>query len=53
MLEAIKYAVQHGEFPDGELYIDVLNGNKFGRKMKATFKKMNETSEFKSKIQLR
>ena len=52
MLEAIKYVVQHGEFPNGTLYIACTRGNKFSRKMKATFKKMNKTAEFKYKIEL-
>ena len=52
MLEAIKYVVQHGEFPDGTLYIKVMNGNNFSQEMKATFKQMNTTAEFKNKIEL-
>ena len=52
MLEALKYAVQHGEFPDGSLAICCMRGNKFSRKMKATFKRMNATAEFESKIEL-
>ena len=55
MLEAIKYVVQHGEFPDGQLalHIHCMDGNKFSRKMKATFERMNATAEFENKIQLR
>ena len=52
MLEAMKYAVQHGEFPDGELYISFMHGNKFSEEMKATFEQMNTTAEFRNKIQL-
>ena len=53
MLEAIKYAVQHGEFPDGLLRIDVFNRirNDFSEEMKATFRQMNATAEFKGKIE--
>ena len=36
MLEGIKYVVQHGEFPDGKLDIDVMNQNNFSEVMKAT-----------------
>ena len=51
MLEAMKYAVQHGEFPDGHLYISVRDGNNFSAEMKATFEQMNTTAEFKGKIE--
>ena len=53
MLEAIKYAVQHGEFPDGWLEIRCTKGNNFSEEMKATFRQMNATAEFKDKIQLK
>ena len=53
MLEAIKYAVQHGEFPDGRLAIGFMSGNSFSEEMKATFEQMNATAEFKDKIQLK
>ena len=52
MLEAIKYAVQHGEFPDGYLAINSTDGNNFSEEMKATFEQMNATAEFKGKIKL-
>ena len=52
MLEAIKYAVQHGEFPDGYLAINSTDGNNFSEEMKATFEQMNTTAEFRNKIQL-
>ena len=48
MLEAMKYVVQHGEFPDGYLVIDCMGGNNFSEEMKATFKEMNATAEFKA-----
>ena len=50
MLEAIKYAVQHGEFPDGYLAIFCGDGNNFSEEMKATFEQMNATAEFEDKI---
>ena len=53
MLEAIKYAVQHGEFPDGKLFINFSGGNNFSEEMKATFEQMNTTAEFKNKIVLK
>ena len=53
MLEAIKYAVQHGEFPDGWLEIRCTKGNNFSEEMKATFERMNATAEFEDKIRLR
>ena len=53
MLEAIKYAVQHGEFPKGRLCISFIHGNNFSEEMKATFERMNATAEFKDKIRLR
>ena len=52
MLEAIKYVVQHGEFPDGKLYISFTRGNNFSAEMKATFEQMNTTAEFEGKIEL-
>ena len=52
MLEAIKYVVQHGEFPDGHLQISCMNGNNFSEEMKATFEQLNTTAEFKNKIKL-
>lgn len=52
MLEAIKYAVQHGEFPDGKLFINFSGGNNFSEEMKATFEQMNATAEFENKIEL-
>ena len=52
MLEAFKYAVQHGEFPDGYLAIHCTGGNNFSEEMKATFERMNATAEFKNKIEL-
>ena len=52
MLEAIKYAVQHGEFPKGRLCISFIHGNNFSEEMKATFERMNATAEFKNKIEL-
>ena len=52
MLEAIKYAVQHGEFPDGCLVISFTQGNNFSEEMKATFEQMNATAEFEDKIEL-
>ena len=52
MLEAIKYVVQHGEFPDGRLVITFLESNNFSGEMKATFEQMNATAEFKGKIKL-
>ena len=52
MLEAIKYAVQHGEFPDGQLVIRSTSGNNFSEEMKATFEQMNATAEFENKIEL-
>ena len=52
MLEAIKYVVQHGEFPDGHLRICCTEGNNFSEEMKATFEQMNATAEFKGKIAL-
>ena len=52
MLEAIKYAAQHGEFPDGYLVISSTNGNNFSEEMKATFEQMNATAEFENKIEL-
>ena len=53
MLEALKYVVQHGEFPDGKLRIVFMRNNNFSEEMKATFEQMNQTAEFKSKIRLR
>ena len=53
MLEAIKYVVQHGKFPDGRLAIGFMSGNSFSEEMKATFEQMNATAEFKDKIQLK
>ena len=53
MLEAMKYAVQHGEFPDGDLDIHFMNDNNFSEEMKATFERMNATAEFEDKIRLR
>ena len=50
MLEAIKYAVQHGEFPGGRLRICCMDGNNFSEEMKATYRQMNTTAEFKNKI---
>ena len=53
MLEAIKYVVQHGEFPDGQLFIENFSGgNNFSEEMKATIEQMNATAEFKGKIKL-
>ena len=52
MLEAIKYAVQHGEFPGGRLRICCMDGNNFSEEMEATFEQMNTTAEFKNKIVL-
>jgi hypothetical protein len=52
MLEAIKYVVQHGEFPDGRLVINFTDGNNFSEEMKATFEQMNATAEFENKIEL-
>ena len=53
MLEAIKYVVQHGEFPDGRLRICCMDGNRFSEEMKATLTQMNATAEFENKIDLR
>jgi len=53
MLEALKYAVQHGEFPDGYLAINFIKSNNFSEEMKATFRRMNTTAEFENKIHLR
>ena len=53
MLEAIQYVVQHGEFPDGYLVIYFTDGNNFSEEMKATFKQLNATAEFKNKIVLK
>ena len=52
MLEAIKYAVRHGEFPKGCLDIDFVDRNNFSEEMKATLRQMNTTAEFKNKIKL-
>ena len=52
MVEAIKYAVQRGEFPGRCLDIRCMDGNNFSEEMKATFKKMNATEEFRNKIRL-
>ena len=47
MLEAMKYAVQHGEFPDGYLAISCKGGNNFCEEMMATFARMNATAELR------
>ena len=52
MLEAMKYVVQHGEFPDGRLDIGFMSNNNISEEMKATLTQMNATAEFKNKIQL-
>ena len=52
MLEAMKYVVQHGEFPKGCLDIGFINHNNFSEEMKATFRQMNATAEFVYKIRL-
>ena len=52
MLEAIKYVLQHGEFPGGKLHISCRSGNNFSEEMKATFEQMNATAEFQDKIEL-
>ena len=52
MLEAMKYVVQHGEFPRGCLDIGFMNHNNFSDEMKATFERMNATAEFENKIHL-
>ena len=52
MLEAMRYVVQHGEFPDGDHDINFMNDNNFSEEMKATFERMNATAEFKGKIRL-
>ena len=52
MLEAIKYVLQHGEFPGGKLHISCRSGNNFSEEMKATFEQMNATAEFTNKIKL-